>query len=216
VLTLKNKEILLLGFLALVGCTPSRTATSEDPSKLPTLNVVAIDRSGSTANMRETQILALKSAFVRAADWGEEVAIYMVDREMTCLFSAEKINDDSRITKRVLDQLKEFDASRSQGTRPYNFWKEMEKQYAGKQKSVRILYLTDGDNDWKDDERLINRSLASISKNKNITIALLGLNKDAEEKIKSQFSCFGNRVTFSVGKEKAAIAAGITKWREKK
>ncbi|MBB6050428.1 hypothetical protein [Armatimonas rosea] len=166
--------------------------------------------------MRETQLLALKSAFARAADWGEEVAIYMVDREITCLLPAEKINDDSRIKKRVFDQLKELDALRSQGTRPYNLWKEMEKLYAGKQKSVRILYLTDGDNDWKDDERLISRALLSISKNSKITIAILGLNKDTEEGLKSQFSCFGGRVTLSVGKEKSTIAAGITKWREKK
>ena len=213
---LKKRKMIALVSLVLAGCNTPHTEQVLKSEKLPALNVVAIDRSGSTLNMRETQILALKSAFARAADWGEEVAIYMVDRETTCVYSAKKVSDDSRIPKDVLKKLKTTEGVRSNRTRPYLFWKEMDKKRLDKNRRMRILYLTDGDNDWKEEDRLIDKMVRNLSLNKNINVALLGLNEDAELRIKSQFSCFEGRVSYFVGKDKAAISAGISKWRRTK
>lgn len=208
----------IIGFLVLIsGCqTSSKETTSRE--KVPPLNIIAIDRSGSTQHMREAQIATLRAAFARAAKWGEVAAIYTVDRKTACVMAPAILKRGQSPPSSVLREMQTSNPERATRTRPALFWEEMVKEYATAKdgRLIRILYLTDGGNDWLEEDTRVSKAANELARNPNVYVALLGLHTDLYAPIQKQFSTFNEKnAVFSIGSDREMMIQGLSALREK-
>lgn len=202
-----------LGLSALGVACAGCPAPQHPPAQV--LNVIAVDRSGSTEAMRDVQKRVLTSAFFRAANYNEEVAAYTVDREASCVFAPQKLRPGQRVSDYVLEKLKTPSQSASRRTRPARFWTDMAAQYATPSPSrmVRILYLSDGGDDYSEGKE-ITRAAAALAANPSVLVGLLGVVPSQARTLQQQFASFGEkRLILRIGNDLSAQMEGLSALR---
>ena len=205
---LRRQFIALAGSVLLAGCrSPAPPAAgplppgakAPAPAK-PPLNVVAIDRSGSTAPMRNRQIDLLKQMVLEGRQRGERLTIWAVDNKAVSVLQPEPMSDDYVIRQAALVELKTPSKERATRTRPALFWEKMADEFSGPNAPngiVRILYCTDGDNDWADEANDLKKAADRLAQNPRVFVSMAGLKPDATEPLKKQFAAFGDRAKFA-------------------
>jgi len=190
------------------------TPAIQKSSNIP-INIFGIDRSGSTARMREQQKAVVTAGFIFAGKRREKVGVYVVDSKSAPVFSVREISKRERPLPSVLKEFDTVTSVRGSRTRPAAFWKQMSDDYAASNPTIRIRinYVTDGDNDWAMDARKINEYINRLSQNPNVYIALIGLDKDQVEPLKKQFRPFGERCTFSIGTNQGEMIDAVSSLR---
>jgi len=200
----------ILYAILVAGCSNS-TSTGEEAK--PVLNIIALDRSGSTQHIRPEQVKAFRAAFNQAAKWGEEVTVYVVDRKASCIFEKSPLKRGQKIPASVIKELETPPSDRSTKTRPALFWEKVAEEYATKtDHKIRVVYLTDGGNDWYGEEKRVAEVANEIAKNPNISIALLGLSSELRDSVKEQFKAFDeSRLLIKIGADE--LRKGIAELR---
>lgn len=192
------------------GCS-SPTAT-ERP-----INVIAIDRSGSTEAIRPAQLRTLTAAFARAAKRREELTVYAVDRQSLCVYSPRQLKAADRVPDEVERQFAAGgNAATRTRTRPAAFWEQMAQTYATETRPVRILYLTDGGNDWAAEARKLEGAVTKLAANPRVKVGVVGVNADQYRTLQAQFAAFGaERSVIRTGHDTPQMIAALDEWRKK-
>lgn len=182
----------------------------------PAINVFAVDRSGSTESMRETQKTVVTAGFARAGKWGEKVSIYVVDSKSAEVFAAQTVKRKEDPPPSALEELGTPKNNRGRGTRPALFWAQMASEYAAPKTAgtVRILFLTDGGNDQVEDAPKLTASVKQLAKNPHVYVALVGLDKDEAETLKKQFAPFGERFRYAIGPDASEMLKALSELRK--
>lgn len=190
-------------FLGLIACLAA--ASSGCKPNVAAINVVAIDRSGSTAAMRLDQEGGVVSLFGATQDRGRQLAVWAVDRKSVCLYGP-LIPDCDRLPPEVYQELQPRPRSSATITRPALFWEEMAREYGSVDKQIRIAYFTDGGNDVADDLPRVRKAAEKLALNKNIWVAIIGLQPDERTWIRRDFQLFGSRLATAGPGEEAQAA----------
>lgn len=203
--------IIVINTLALGACTKKPVTTVPKP-----LNIVALDRSGSTQAFRADQLRFMGEAMSDATDHTNWLAFWFVDRTATCGFGPKRIisDDDADISK-IYDAFKTPTNKNGTRTRPLMLWQQMADKYSdtidSPKQAITIVYLTDGGNDWADEAGKIPPLLARLAENPLVRVAVVGVNPELKPVIEKQFTAFGNR-TVVWGRD--ATPDQVAKWRK--
>ena len=201
----------------ILGCSCSKLPSTPIPEPIAPLNIIAIDRSGSTNGMRPLQKECLDVVLAKAGKWSEEASIYVLDTELTCVREAKKVQRNEPISDYVTNKLKTPDGDTGHKTRPALLWKLLASEYS-KEKSgrvIRVMFLTDGDNDWQKENKEIAESASSLSKNPNVFIAICGVTGQSHRNLKPILEpVLGKRIQFVIGNDRASLISSVTQLRE--
>ena len=174
------------------------TSCAKNPRFAPAIEIVAEDRSGSTANQRADQKGFLGEAFLNAQNTGGKVGVWAVDRTAVSVLDVQKITNGAVVTEKLLKELETSIGKDASRTRPALFWEAMATQYGGASpksntQPIVIVYLTDGDNDWAADAPRIDKAVRTLAQNPQVKVALVGISNDLKPSLEKQMSPFGNR-----------------------
>jgi hypothetical protein len=200
--------LLLVAPLLLAGC---RSAAQSASAAGPVLNVIALDRSGSTENARDLYKGVANKSFLKAQALRQQLAVWAVDRESVCLFGPRRARGD-RLPPQVFRELDQNVRRRtSQRTRPAVFWEQMASRYGNTQSLVRIAYFTDGGNDWADEKKRVAAAASRLSGNPNLFITIAGVNPDQRTWLEDAFRPLDKRFLISSkGEELDALRDWLT------
>ena len=201
------RPLLLLSLVfALTGCG------SQDA-----INIVAVDRSGSTAGIRRNLRLLLVNAFNRSQDAGQQFAAWAVDRQAICLYGPRKAELD-RLPPEVQQQLEPGAAPKTETrTRPALFWEEMANRYPQSPTLVRIAYLTDGGNDFAGDLSRIQAAVQRLARNPKVYVTIAGVQADQRGWLERAFAPLGPRFQIAGrGEEEPALEQWMALGTERK
>lgn len=211
--------VLALPVLCSLGChSEANLPANGDATALPAINIFAIDRSGSTAHLRKMQKKALNMGFTQSGTWGDSVAVYVVDSKTACVYTPQEAKAVVKAPDLVLRAVDTAGGGRGKGTKPALLWEELASQYAAPPapRVVRIVYITDGDNDWAADAPRITAAINKLAENPRVYVAIVGLDKDQFAQIRNQFAPFAdNRATFTVGDDESQMSDTLTRVLQK-
>ena len=204
---------LLTPLSCLTGCGHKSNA-GKLAGPLP-INIIAVDRSGSTEKVRPDQLTVVNVAYRRAGKFSEKAAVYAVDSKSACVLTLAKVEANRDISPAVLKVLQTDKSHRSTDTRPAIFWEQMADLYAASppDQAVRIIYLTDGDNDFPADEARIQAAIDRLSANQQVSVGIFGVTMDNNNKLQKQFQGFGSRATIVALNDKTAWLEGLNTLR---
>ena len=180
---------LLITSILGTGCTGK---SSHGAPKVYPVVIIAIDRSGSTDVFREGYKLAAKAATAYTADHRNLLGFYAVDRKAVSIEEPRRYQVGG-LSRTVSSELETKSSNRSVGTRPLAFWQEMNERFASSKSKVYIAFLTDGGNDYADENKAVTAALKQLATNSNIHVALLGVNPDLSSSIRRDIAPFGDR-----------------------
>lgn len=237
----------ILWILSTFGCnnntppSPRRQSpTTANAAKIP-LDLIVVDRSGSTAYMRATQIALARAVYAYSGEWGEEAEIDVLDSQIAPVVERHTPQSNEPVPQYALDKLNAVEdttqtdqsagekaddkgkaatgtkQSRAARTRPALLWKQLlsEIQNDSSDRPIRVFFLTDGDNDWAGDEKEIATDLAAIGRNPHVYITIAGLNMDNANSIRKQFAPFGDRFDCTIGPDRSQMVAAKDRLLEK-
>jgi hypothetical protein len=169
------------------------------------LNIVGVDRSGSTIAIRQEQQGWLLWVFRNAQDRSQQLAVWAVDRKADCLYGPRK-PEDERLPPDVYKALDPGVSKTPTITRPALFWEEMADHYAHSAIPIRIAYLTDGGNDEPRDLARLRTAVSKLAANPKTRIAIIGVQPDQRHWLEAEFKPFGNRLELGgCGEAEAAL-----------
>ena len=87
----------------------------------------------------------------------------------------------------------------------------MAQKYGDGTQDVTIVYLTDGGNDWADEDAEIPPVLAKLAGNPLVRVAVVGVNPELKPLLEKQFAVFGNR---AVIRGRDATPDQLAGWRK--
>lgn len=181
------------------------------------VNIVALDRSGSTIAIRRNLRLLLANAFNRSQDAGQQFAVWAVDRQAVCLYGPRKADQD-RLPPEVQKQLEPGAAPKTETrTRPALFWEEMANRYPQSPTLVRIAYLSDGGNDFAGDLPRIETAARKLGGNPKVYVTIAGVQADQRGWLERAFAPLGSRFQIAGrGEEEPAMEQWIAQGPERK
>lgn len=180
------------------------------------LTVVAVDRSGSTAPLRNEFNAVVADAHDAILNRNQVLAVWAVDREAVCLFGP-RVPQDDRLPPRVYQELGVgASPSTERGTRPALFWEEMATRVSNHPGPARLLYLTDGGNDFPADLPRIQAAASTLGNQPRCFVTIAGIRPDQRSWIERAFHPLGSRLQIAArGEEHAALEVWLRQGEER-
>jgi hypothetical protein len=191
--------VLVVALVSVVSCRPKGSPAPEPSGEA--VVIIGIDRSGSTEVQRPAQREAGEAATFFADENRIRLGFYAVDKKAVSIH--EPSNLAPGLPESVATELDTKPKSRSTGTRPLAFWREMKERFGNNKYPTYIAYLTDGGNDFATDTDEITSTLESLADNPNIHVAILGVAPDLLTDVRRDLAPFGSRGKQSVRNDKA-------------
>jgi len=205
--TVKRLPILyvLIVTAGIAGCTSSPHGLLPAQPNPNTVNIVAVDRSDSTGDMREDLNKLVAFSYSSCVDRGQQFAVWAVDRESYCLYGPRPALED-RLPNNVFNELQRKGHNTAFRTRPAKFWEAMAKRYQQSPTVVRMAYLTDGGNDYAADGPRIRKAVKRLAANERVFVAIAGVRPNQREWLEEAFAPFGSRFRIgTLGEESQVI-----------
>jgi hypothetical protein len=159
------------------------------------ISVVAVDRSGSTAAMRETLLMGLHQIYQEAAISGRSLAIWAADAKPVLLWGP-RIPEEEYLPEGVKKGLDPSQQPVIRGTRPGLLWAELADRHASSTVPIQIDYLTDGGNDAPGDLSRLREAVQRLSHNPQVSVAILGVLPEHKTWLEKEFRpAFGDRLS---------------------
>lgn len=207
--------LLCFGLLA-VGACSSRPPSEAVAAPPPPLTLVALDRSGSTENFRDSQRGFIVNAGKDSLRRGNYYSFWAVDREANCIYDPKIPRSKKEFNDSITDEYETRRTGEATRTRPALLWEALAQKYGGAKSAsgtqpVNVLYLTDGGNDWAADEPRITQAVHTLSQNPQVRVALVGVNPELKPVLETQFAPFASRV---VVWGRSATLEQVADWRK--
>lgn len=191
--------VIVAVIVSMVSCRPTTTPAPR-PSE-EAIVVIGIDRSGSTEVQRPAQREAAEAATFFADENRIKLGFYAVDKKAVSIQEPGTLAPG--LPESVATELDTKPKSRSTGTRPLAFWREMKERFGNNEYPTYIAYLTDGGNDFAADTDEITSTLRSLADNPNIHVAILGVAPDLLTDVRRDLAPFESRGKQSVRNDQA-------------
>ncbi len=185
--------------VSMVSCRPTTTPTPGQTDEA--LVIIGIDRSGSTEVQRPAQREAAEAATFFADENRIKLGFYAVDKKAVSIQEPNSLAPG--LPESVAKELDTKPKTRSTGTRPLAFWREMKERFGNNKYPTYIAYLTDGGNDYASDTDEITSTLRSLGDNPNIHVAILGVTPDLLTAVRRDLAPFGSKGKQSVRNDQA-------------
>ena len=185
--------------VSMVSCRPTSSPTPVPSDEA--VVVIGIDRSGSTEGQRPAQSKAAEAATVFADENRIKLGFYAVDKKAVSIQEPDYLSPG--LPESVATELDTKPKTRSTGTRPLAFWREMKERFGNNKSPTYIAYLTDGGNDFSSDSNEVTSTLKSLAGNTNIHVAILGVTPDLLTTVRRDLAPFGPRSKQTVRNDEA-------------
>jgi len=194
------KLIVSLALFCASGCSNGPPA----PGRV----IIALDRSESTAPMRGAQLVAIKSAQRTILGMNMPLEAWCFDTTPVRVYGPEVPEEKTVIKKIKQEEMVPDPQHLHIRTRPAALLEALNAEAPDwKGGQVTVIVMTDGDNDFANDNERVKDAAAKLAALPNVRIALIGVhtgNRDFWQKFVG--SAFGNRYSVAdASDQKGAI-----------
>lgn len=173
---------------------------------------MAVDRSGSTDAFRVDQLKSISILLGQIGGAGSKMEIWTLDRQAQRVYGPKVPIDSSEVKKVKIDFLATDPKHPFRGTRPAALLNGLCAESRDFQdEDVRVVLLSDGDNDFAQDGPSIQAAAVQLSHIPKFSITVIGVHRDSAPMWNRLVGAsLRNRLTLVSGSDQQTVANEAT------